>query len=275
VAAVLTLIVGVQYSGVLSSQYGREVMPVLDTMFREFLPGKDVGKANDSIQASQSYSDGSIRITDRNLKPGGSRSATLTNVPGLHGTALKTAVSYEVSLSSDQNLAGSANVIGVSQALYTRLGLEQNPWVEIIGPTGKRVGAMAIEAGNSRTPIVVGQDMYDTLSHKRVDLTHVKLRKVSWVRSGPESTLTFQTAQSLPGQYCEYWYSVGISLDAMLSMGFTPGTSAVVRGPSGYQSVRVQLVDRGQGSEIWLSQPVRDAVGASSEDVQIKLFPKT
>ncbi len=42
-----------------------------------------------------------------------------------------------------------------------------------------------------------------------------------------------------------------------------------------YMMARVQLVDRGHGKEIWLSQPVRDAVGASSEDVQIKLFPKT
>ncbi len=275
VAAVLMLFVGVRYSGIMSSEYGREVMPVLDTMFREFLPKKDAGQATNSIQASQSYADGTIRITDRNLKPGANQSSLVADGVGPNGVSAKAAKAYGVSLSSNADLAGSANVIGVNSALYTRLGLEQNPWVEVIGPTGKRIGAMAIDAGNSRTPIVVGQDMYDTLSHKRVDLTHVKLQKVRWVRTSTETALSFQSSQSLPGQYCEYWYSIGISLGSMRSMGLTPGMSAVVRGPAGYQSVRVQLVDRGHGNEIWLSQPVRDAVGASSEDVQIKLFPKT
>jgi hypothetical protein len=53
-----------------------------------------------------------------------------------------------------------------------------------------------------------------------------------------------------------------VSLEALKRIGLTPGSHAVVRGPSGYQSVRVQLVDRGNDQEIWLSQPVRDSIGA-------------
>ena len=183
-------------------------------------------------------------------------------------------VPLNVSISRNEALM-SGNSVGISPHIYEKLDLAQSPWVEVIGVGGKHIGAFAVEIESAQAPVLLSQSMHDALSQDGVELTQVRLRPEQWIQKATEKSLSFWGSNNLPGQHCQYWYSVGVSLDALRSIGLTPGSHAVVRGPTGYQSVRVQLVDRGETKNIWLSEPVREKIGAEGEIDLIKLFPKT
>ena len=74
--------------------------------------------------------------------------------------------------------------------------------------------------------------------------------------------------------YCESWFAVGIGLSAMKEAQLTPGSYAIAKGPEGYQSVRIQVMDRGNPEEIWLSNRVREAIGARADDDKVVLYPR-
>ena len=124
--------------------------------------------------------------------------------------------------------------------------------------------------------MLLTQELADALAKPGMPLTHVRLRKVDWRRKAGTSALEFARVRNLSGKYCEYWYSVGLSLAAMSEAGLVPGADAEIHGPGGNQAVRVQLYDRGEVDEIWLSQPVRDAIGLPADGaVSLRLMTKT
>jgi len=279
VAAVFLLFVGVRYSGVLSTQYGRDVAPVLDNIVREFVPMAPKFVEGQQVRPAASY--------QNRLLPGltpNTGTTTFTKEDPLHpdlisgirpsAAAEAQPIPLDVSVSRNEQLL-NGNSVGVSPHMYEQLNLAQSPWVEVIGAGGKHIGAFAVKIESAQTPVLLTQSMHDALAQGGEELSQVRFRPVQWVREGTEKSLSFEGATNLPGQNCEYWYSVGVSLDALRSVGLTPGSHAVVRGPTGYQSVRVQLVDLGESEEIWLSQPVREKIGAEGETDLIKLFPKT
>ena len=279
VVAVFLLFVGVRYSGVMSTQYGRDAAPVLDNLVREFVPMAPKYVEGQQVLPSASYSNGLLPDQTPNT---GERTFAAEDplhpdmISGIRPSSAAKAqpISLEVSISRNEKLS-SGNSVGVSPHLYEKLNLAQNPWVEMIGVSGKHIGAFAVKIDSALTPVLLTESMHDALAQDGVELTQIRFRPVQWVRNATEKSLSFEGATNLPGQHCEYWYSVGVSLDALRSVGLTPGSSAVVRGPTGYQSVRVQLIDRGETEEIWLSQPVRESIGAEGETDLIKLFPKT
>lgn len=262
-AAALVVLVVARESGFLSSQYGRDMVPFLDEFIQEFIPGAATAPEQGAIRASPMYMEESPRIGDEHVQRTARKQISAP------------VMVYDVAVSADERLVGTPNALGVSEDVYKRHRFDLNPWVEVIGPTGKRVGAMVLAMPNSRSPILLNQSMYDTLSHRRLELEQVRLRKVQWTSASRVPSVAFQKSPSLPNAYCEYYSSVGVGLESMLSLGLTPGAHAVVRGPRGNTTVRVQLVDRGESDEIWLSQPVREAIGGEGEIGTVKLFPKT
>lgn len=279
VAALFLLFVGIRYSGVMSTQYGSDVAPVPDNLVREFVPMVPKFVEGQQVRPSVSYQNRLLPSQTPNTGgPGNAADNSLHPdlISGIRPSSAAEAqpVPLNVSISRNEALM-SGNSVGISPHIYEKLDLAQSPWVEVIGVGGKHIGAFAVEIESAQAPVLLSQSMHDALSQDGVELTQVRLRPVQWIQKATEKSLSFWGSNNLPGQHCQYWYSVGVSLDALRSIGLTPGSHAVVRGPTGYQSVRVQLVDRGETKNIWLSEPVREKIGAEGEIDLIKLFPKT
>lgn len=278
--AVALLFCGVRYTGLFGGSYGRDMGPLLNNLFGDFTPAEVETIDNRALSASGGYAgapqhSGNGPVKARRIpqggEPGGSVDTGVRLVPNAFPTA-----PVEISLSRNEILTSSANSIGVSPAMAAKLNIQANPWVEAVGANGKRIGVFAIEMRDAVTPVLLPKTLYYALAESGSKLTHVKLRPITWTRETSAESLAFGRTRNLTGQYCEYWYSVGLSLKAMQTAGLAPGAYAVVRGPSGHQSVRVQLVDRGHPGEIWLSQPVLESIGAAEgQDIEVKLFPKT
>ena len=270
--ALVVLFIGARYSGILSDQHGRDIAPGLGGLISEFIPRSTPDGDMDIVRPSTSYSTPlkEAAITQRDDD---SSSFRVTRAPQRLREQLP---SLSVAITSNKGLMSTANSIGVSEAVFRRLGLGNNPWVEVVGPDGKTIGALAVLVEDSAAPVLLTEELSSSLAKNDARLTHVKLRQVTWPQQVTDGPLEFDETRNLSGKFCEYWYSVGLSLEAMIEAGLTPGAGAVIRGPAGDQTVRVQLYDRGQADQIWLSQPVRDAVGASTENgAEIRLFPQT
>jgi hypothetical protein len=262
-----TLLVGARYTGLISNQYGRDLAPIFGKLFGDYSPAaEDSSDQTALVKPSESYRDlRQYAYEDSGTQFARGSHASSTTLPAL-----------SVSVTQHDDLNGSANSVGVSDAVYQRMGLHSSPWVEVTGPAGKRVGALAVLINDAVSPVLLTQELADALAKPGAPLTHVRLRKVDWRRNPGQDAMEFGQSRNLSGKFCEYWYSVGLSLEAMSAAGLMPGADAEIRGPGGSQAVRVQLYDRGDADEIWLSQPVREAIGTDADEtVTVKLFPKT
>lgn len=273
-AAVCVVLAGIRFFDVLSPQYARNVAPMLNGLFEKSAPPQSLTDAPARPEGGRPGGAADARSESADSPLEASESVPVLDL-GVRREGPGAAPAYAVSVSRNRKLTGSSNLIGVSPALFQELGLRTNPWLRLVGPAGKTIGVLATEMPNAATPIVLSPEIHDALSHGRTTLSYVKTRPVYWSREGAAAALDFQAPRALDSEYCEYWYSVGLSLPSMLELGLTPGAYAVVHGPEGTQSVRVQLVDRGQSTEVWLSEPVREAVGAGRQDATIRVFPKS
>jgi CheY-like chemotaxis protein len=277
--ALLVILAGVRWFDVLSPRYARNMAPTLQGMLGEYIPAE--ADHGDKAQPEQAAASGSTagEWANRSIPGAPPKANSMPNAQPIDigiGRGFSGDVSsFAVSVSRSETLTSSPNVIGVSGALFQQLGLRNNPWIQLVGPAGKTLGVLATRLGNAPTPVVLTQEIHDALSHGRVNLTQVKILPVYWVREGVAESLDFHRPQDLIGEHCEYWYSVGLSLQSLLKLGLTPGSYATLNGPAGSQSVRVQLVDHGSDREIWLSQSVRDAVCAGQTDATVRLLPKS
>jgi hypothetical protein len=130
------------------------------------------------------------------------------------------------------------------------------------------MGGFAISHDIEGNKVYIRQTMAKALARGGLVPSYVLVKPVELSSDGPKSReVKFNSSRILAEAYCEFGYSVGISLSMF-------GSNGIVRGPHGYQSVRIQLMDRGNPQEIWVSRAVHEAVGELGSGEQITLFPK-
>lgn len=174
-----------------------------------------------------------------------------------------------------KEFARSGNIVAVSRDVFARLALEENPWVELMTPGGLTIGAMAIETIAPPSTVYVRRTMATALNMAEGSPAYVNIRPVELNYDlADRNELAFTATRPLADAYCEYWYAVGIGLTVMQEANLTPGSYAIAKGPSGYQSVQIQVMDRGNPDEIWLGERVRDAIGATDSRDRVVLYPK-
>jgi hypothetical protein len=169
----------------------------------------------------------------------------------------------------------SGTVVALAEDVFDALGLKQEPWVEITTPAGIRMGAMAVRKSGDQGLVYIRRTMAWALEIGGQSKTFVKVRPVKLVNDVDEGReLVFTATRQLAEPYCESWYAVGIGLRVMEQANLTPGSYAIAKGPSGYQSVKIQVMDRGNPDEIWLSGKVRTAIGVDDTDDKVTLYPR-
>jgi len=169
----------------------------------------------------------------------------------------------------------SGNVVAVSPDVFSELGLDAQPWVELIAGNGVRMGALAISHGEGKAAVYLRPTMARALGLDAAVSARIQVRRVQFKAAQPaEPELVFHNVRTLAEPFCEYWYAVGLGLSAMRKSNLAPGTYALAKGPLGFQSVQIQVMDRGNPEEIWLSPSVREAIGAHGSNDLILLYPK-
>jgi CheY-like chemotaxis protein len=169
----------------------------------------------------------------------------------------------------------SGNVIALAAKTFDALNLGANPWVELTTPSGVRMGAVAQRKDIEEGVILIRRTMAWALGIDESRKNFVKVEPVELTRAlDEERELAFTRSRPMAESYCESWYAVGIGLSVMKTAQLTPGSYAIAKGPEGYQSVRIQVMDRGNPDEIWLSGRVREAIGALAEDDKVVLYPR-
>ncbi len=179
---------------------------------------------------------------------------------------------------SHPEFAESGNTILLDGPIFDTLDLGDGPWVELIGPRDSRIGAFAVRVATTSDDKVVQlrEAMIRSLDLDPEYAMEILVRSVTWPMSDARpKKLTFGRVRLLPTNYSENWFAAGLSLSMMQSQGLHPGDYAIVKGPKGFQSVTIQLMDRGNPHEIWLSKSVRDVVGISSPRDRVTLHPKS
>jgi len=171
--------------------------------------------------------------------------------------------------------AHSGNLVAVAADTFNALDLQRNPWVELIAPNGARLGALAIRKQAAPSTLYLRRTMALALAEGGPFPTHVKVEPVNLSQLGMEDNeLVFNATKTLANPYCEYWYSVGVSLQTMQEANLTPGSYAIAKGPDGFQSVQVQVMDRGNPDEIWLGKTVRETIGVRHPGDTVVLYLK-
>jgi hypothetical protein len=169
----------------------------------------------------------------------------------------------------------SGTVVVLAADVYDALGLAGNPWVELTTPAGIRMGAMALRKEDAFREIYIRRTMAWALEIGRDQKVFVKVAPVQLVnKPDEENELVFTATRSLAPAYCKTPYSVGIGLSVMQEANLTPDSYAIAKGPVGYQSVKIQVMDRGNPDEIWLSPNVRKAIGVDAADDRVTLHPR-
>jgi len=169
----------------------------------------------------------------------------------------------------------SGTVVVLAADVYDALGLAGNPWVELTTPAGIRMGAMALRKDDAFREIYIRRTMAWALEIGRDQKVFVKVAPVQLVnKPDEENELVFTATRSLAPAYCKTPYSVGIGLSVMQEANLTPDSYAIAKGPVGYQSVKIQVMDRGNPNEIWLSPNVRKAIGVDAADDRVTLHPR-
>jgi hypothetical protein len=170
----------------------------------------------------------------------------------------------------------SGTLVAVAAETYDQLDLEENSWVELVTPDGVRMGAMAVRWEGEPELLYVRRTMAMAMEIDETRPYYVKIEPVQLDHSTEDlSQLVFQANRPLAEAYCESWYAAGIGLSVMQQAKLIPGSYAIAEGPEGYQSVRVQVMDRGNPDEVWLSERAREALGITRGSDRVILHPKT
>ena len=267
VAAALVLFAGVRYFDVLNISYGRNLVPFLEDLGRQARAGDGGAPV---VEAANFDLSQAIRVDDRDVaRQLGQDQAGSTGFRELSRPA------YRIGISSAEELRSGLNRVGVDEKLFDRLGLGDNPWVQLTGPNGVSIGAEAVRMRTGVSPILITGSIAEVLLAQGGTLTHLQMQPVAWRQGGTKRACDFTASRTLPGRYCQYWFSVGLSLESLRTLGLVPGSYAEVGGPKGYQAVRVQLIDQGRPDEIWLSENVRESIGLEDLYAAVKVRPKT
>lgn len=267
VAAAVVLFAGVRYFDVLNVSYGRNLVPFLEDFGLE---GRARQGGAPLVEAGNFDLTQAVRVDDRDV----ARQLGQDNL-GLSGFRETSKPAYRIGISSTDELRSSLNRVGVDEKLFDRLGLSKNPWVQLTGPNGVSMGAEAVRMRTGVAPILITGAIAEVLLNQGGILTHVQMQPVAWRQGGTKRGCDFAASRTLPGKFCEYWFSVGLSLESLRTLGLKPGAYAEVGGPEGYQAVRVQLIDQGRPDEIWLSENVRESIGLEDFYASVKVRPKT
>lgn len=274
-AACFVVFGSVRYLGLFSSNYGRNMETSVDHLVQEIAPEGNsfVEQIANAFDHQKKRPQKAVVITEEDISRH-MQNQTMSS-PKAASPSTQLWQSYMLSVRNDDSLLGGANLIGVAAHLYDELALQENPWVELQGEAGNRIGGMALRMEGESGNIVLPRSLARALLLSQETSTEVRMRQVAWTSAGPKESVTFERSKDLPGQYCEYWFAVGVSLPTLKKSGLAPGEYASIRGPNGIQAVRVQLVDRGNKDVIWVSKPVRDAVGLANGTAGVKLFPSS
>ncbi len=280
--AICAIMAVAHFSGLFTVQYARDFAPAFMDMVHDIVPGAERQERARQTRrtANAEPSAASVAISNNRLAPAAPSRHAGQATQGIRrqNVAAETTEApwhrLTVGVRDDDQLLSGVNHVGVRADLFDQLQLGTNPWVDLRCTQGRRMGGFAVRIDHSPEPVIMTRSMARGFGYGLEDVYEVNLRPVEWANR-PGQSVAFETQRDLPGRFCTYWYSVGLSLSAMQEAGLTPGAHAVVRGPQGLQTVRVQLVDRGRDNEIWLSKPVRDAVGDVEGSGAIVLFPKS
>lgn len=266
----------VNYSGLFSIQYGRNLAPAFMDLVQDVVPGGARASRTSAPVHKEARREAPNMISNNSLTAmkdaGSALHRDAAQAAGVEAVPV-TWAAYSIGVRDDDRLLVGVNHVGVRGDVFDQLGLDANPWVELRCTKGRQMGGYAVRLDDGPEAVVLSRAMAQGFGYGTEDLTEVRMRPVEWAQSVGQS-LSFNANRELPGKFCAYWYSVGLSLKSLKAAGLVPGAHAVIRGPAGLQTVRVQLVDRGQPDEIWLSKPVRDAVGGAEDGTSLTLFPK-
>lgn len=280
--AACAVMVVAHFGGLFTVNYARDFAPAFMDMISDVVPGVERGERARQSRRTEAAPSVATRqtgntISNSRLSPAPAATPGAQVALSNSGQAEPAAAVWSVrsvGIRDDERLLTGVNHVGVRADLYDQLKLEENPWVDLRCDKGRRMGGFAVRIDNTPESVVMTRSMARGFGYGLEDLHDVRLRPVEWTRK-PGQSVAFETQRELPGRFCSYWYAVGLSLSAMQEAGLAPGAYAVVRGPQGLQTVRVQLVDRGRTEEIWLSKPVREAIGELEGGGSITLFPKS
>jgi len=180
----------------------------------------------------------------------------------------------EVHVAWYDEFASGANTVFLSPDIFDKLQLTtNNPWIMIAGPRRRRLGAHALRRQlPGRAVMVMRRSMAEALGLDPRVFACVGVRRVEWKPGPVRRQISFQRARKLPQPYCRHPFSAGLALATLLDLGLPTDSYALARGPTGYQSVHIQVMDRGNPTEIWLSKEVRRAVGVTSVWDQVTLY---
>lgn len=170
----------------------------------------------------------------------------------------------------------NGNAIAVARETLGAINLPQGGWVEVCTPAGKRMGAWAMPAKAPHpSGIYLRASMVRGLDQDTDHVFFLAVSPLHWPEGeAPSEQLSFQKVLTLPQQYKAHWYAVGISLECMRLHDLKPGMQVVVEGPDAYQSGKLQLMDRGEIDEVWLSDNVKDSIGLTAPRQRVVLYPK-
>lgn len=159
-----------------------------------------------------------------------------------------------------------------SEELFSRIGAASGGWVELQGPYGKRLGAR-LQPFKSPYPnaVFLRPAMAQTLGLESDTVSRVAIRPVKWTEDTTSHDIEFFLIRRLPKPYCDHPLAAGVALSTMQHYGLSPGMHVVARGPRGFQSVRLQLMDRGNSAELWLSRLAQQALGVTSRWTRVVL----
>lgn len=163
------------------------------------------------------------------------------------------------------------DVIGVSPTLLQRLGIEEEDFIEIETPLGKRFAFQTKVHGTRDSDLFAKKTIRDRIGLEDGQVL-LKVRPITW-GSGPteKKTLQFTDVQRPPRAFLDYGDAVGISLAAMRELGGYPGMAGRIVGPNGSSmDVSVEILDRGDNS-IAMKQTLRTAIGVSDGAAQVTL----
>lgn len=267
VAAALVLVAGVRYLDVMEISYGRSLVPFFEGLGHP--PRAEKGDVPRVEAANFDLTQG-IRVDDQDVARQLGRGDT-----GRAGFREVSKPAYRIGISRTEELRTGPNMVGVDERLFDRLGLTKSPWVQLTGPNGISIGAKAVRMRTGGPPILITGAIAEVLLNEGGTLTHLQMQPVAWRTNDAKRARDFAASRELAESQCDYWFSVGLSLEAMLNLGLVPGAYAEVGGPDGFQSVRVQLVDQGFPDEIWLSENVRESIGVEGSHMPVKVRPKS
>jgi hypothetical protein len=162
------------------------------------------------------------------------------------------------------------DVIGISEALLDRMGIEEGDEVFVQTPLGGVFAFRTKIYGTYEDRIYAKKTLRETMNvlDGRIRL---RLAPAVW-GDGPEQEMTgrFTEVVRPPEAFLEYGDAVGISTQALLAAGIPPGWKGTLQGPEGTVEVTIQLLDRGVKT-IAMQKSLRDHIGVSDGPAEVTL----